>query len=337
VGEFLGRSHYKVFHTTGTAGHARRRRRGRPLLRPRPEQMLNAFGSAGTQSAGLWEFLREAADSKQLHTAHAAGAGLAAAYLAGTAHGRQPHPRRRQGLAAGMSRDADPSRLTDRLGTRWALAETSFKFHAACRTRIRRPMRCSSSCSSTLWQRRTSNASRARAPRARSTCSDRLSIRRPCTRPSSRSARARLIAVHAAPARRIRSPLQRPAVIAFRHKSRCASIRRSTPRTRRAGSARSWLRSRTAGGSKAASTHPRRSRQHAEPARARRQGATPGALPRRASEDEMRAIIARIWNLAEIGRVTTFLTPYNRMSRSNDVERTHHSLSSCSRMWQCHT
>ena len=38
-----------------------------------------------------------------------------------------------QGMAAGMSRDADPARLTDGLGTRWALAETSFKFHASCR------------------------------------------------------------------------------------------------------------------------------------------------------------------------------------------------------------
>ncbi len=36
-------------------------------------------------------------------------------------------------MAAGMSTDADPARLTDRLGTRWALAETSFKFHASCR------------------------------------------------------------------------------------------------------------------------------------------------------------------------------------------------------------
>ena len=36
-------------------------------------------------------------------------------------------------MAAGMSSDADASRLTDRLGTRWALAETSFKFHASCR------------------------------------------------------------------------------------------------------------------------------------------------------------------------------------------------------------
>ena len=39
----------------------------------------------------------------------------------------------KQGLAAGMSSDAVPSKLVDRLGTRWALAETSFKYHASCR------------------------------------------------------------------------------------------------------------------------------------------------------------------------------------------------------------
>jgi 2-methylcitrate dehydratase PrpD len=32
-----------------------------------------------------------------------------------------------------MSSDADASHLTDRLGSRWALAETSVKFHASCR------------------------------------------------------------------------------------------------------------------------------------------------------------------------------------------------------------
>src|SRR6185436_14666397 len=37
------------------------------------------------------------------------------------------------GMAAGMSSDADPARLTNRLGERWALLETSFKFHASCR------------------------------------------------------------------------------------------------------------------------------------------------------------------------------------------------------------
>jgi 2-methylcitrate dehydratase PrpD len=134
VGEFLGRSHYKVFHTTGTAGTLAAAAAAGRLLRLTPDQMLHAFGSAGTQSAGLWEFLREGADSKQLHCAHAAGAGLAAAYLA---HDGLTGASRildgDQGLAAGTSRDSDPSRLTDRLGTRWALTETSFKFHAACR------------------------------------------------------------------------------------------------------------------------------------------------------------------------------------------------------------
>lgn len=38
-----------------------------------------------------------------------------------------------QGMAAGMSSDADPSRLADGLGSRWALAEASVKFHASCR------------------------------------------------------------------------------------------------------------------------------------------------------------------------------------------------------------
>jgi len=134
VGEFLGRSHYKVFHTTGTAGTLAAAAAVGRLLRLSPEQMTHGFGSAGTQSAGLWEFLRDAADSKQLHTAHAAGAGLTAAYLAADGFtGAQRIFDGAQGMAAGMSSDADASRLADRLGTRWALAETSFKFHASCR------------------------------------------------------------------------------------------------------------------------------------------------------------------------------------------------------------
>ena len=134
VGEFLGRSHYKVFHTTGTAGTLAAAAAVGNLLGLDAAQMQHAFGSAGTQSAGLWEFLRTAADSKQLHTAHAAGAGLMAAYLAQDGFtGAADIFSGPQGMAAGMSRDADPARLTDGLGTRWATAETSFKWHASCR------------------------------------------------------------------------------------------------------------------------------------------------------------------------------------------------------------
>ncbi|MEO7246553.1 MAG: MmgE/PrpD family protein [Rubrivivax sp.] len=111
VGESLGRSHYRTFHTTGTAGTLAAAAAVGHLLRLTPEQMQHAFGSAGTQSAGL-----------------------TAAYLAqdGFTGARRIFDGP-QGLAAGMSSDADPSRLVDGLGTRWALAETSFKFHAACR------------------------------------------------------------------------------------------------------------------------------------------------------------------------------------------------------------
>lgn len=134
VGEFLGRSHYKTFHTTGTAGSLASAAAVGHLLRLSPELMLHAFGSAGTQSAGLWEFLRDAADSKQLHTAHAAGTGLMSAYLAQSGFtGAQHILEGKQGLAAGMSSDADPNCLIDRLGERWASAETSFKYHASCR------------------------------------------------------------------------------------------------------------------------------------------------------------------------------------------------------------
>jgi 2-methylcitrate dehydratase PrpD len=134
VGEFLGRSHYKVFHTTGTAGVLAAAAAAGRVLGLNPAQMSHAFGSAGTQAAGLWEFLRDGADSKQLHTAHAAAAGLASAYLARDGFtGARRVLDGAQGMAAGMSQDADPSRLVDRLGSRWALAETSFKYHASCR------------------------------------------------------------------------------------------------------------------------------------------------------------------------------------------------------------
>ncbi|WP_353235335.1 MmgE/PrpD family protein [Diaphorobacter ruginosibacter] len=134
VGEFLGRSHYRIFHTTGTAGTIAAAAAAGHLLELTPQQMQHAFGSAGTQAAGLWEFLRTAADSKQLHTAHAASAGLAAAYLAHDGFtGAQDIFTGPQGMAAGMSTDSDAGKLTDRLGERWATAETSFKWHASCR------------------------------------------------------------------------------------------------------------------------------------------------------------------------------------------------------------
>jgi 2-methylcitrate dehydratase PrpD len=134
VGTFLGRSHYQVFHTTGTAGTLAAAAAVAHLLGSDGETMLHALGSAGTQAAGLWEFLRDAADSKQLHTAKAAADGLLSAYVARDGlTGATSILEGQQGMAAGMSSDADPARLVEGLGERWAVLDTSFKFHASCR------------------------------------------------------------------------------------------------------------------------------------------------------------------------------------------------------------
>lgn len=134
IGEFLGRSHYRTFHTTGTVGTLAAAAGVARLLNLDGDQTLQALGSAGTQAAGLWEFLRDAADSKQLHTAKAAANGLLSAYIARDGFtGARRILEGTQGMAAGMSDDADPAKLVDSLGRRWAIAETSLKFHASCR------------------------------------------------------------------------------------------------------------------------------------------------------------------------------------------------------------
>ena len=134
IGEFMGRSHYRIFHTTATVGTLAAAVGVGKLLNFGKEQFINLLGTAGTQAAGLWEFLRDAADSKQLHTAKAAADGLLAAYLTEDGlTGARNILEGDQGMAAGMSSDSDPAKLSDRLGSRWALVETSFKFHASCR------------------------------------------------------------------------------------------------------------------------------------------------------------------------------------------------------------
>lgn len=134
IGEFLGRSHYRIFHTTGTVGTLAAAVAAGKLLDLDQDGFGHLLGSAGTQASGLWEFLRDAADSKQLHTAKAAADGVLAACLTAEGlTGARDILEGEQGLAAGLSTDADPRFLSDRLGERWAVAETSFKFHASCR------------------------------------------------------------------------------------------------------------------------------------------------------------------------------------------------------------
>ena len=96
---------------------SRRPRRSGGCCASRPSRCCTPSAPPGTQAAGLWEFLRDAADSKPLHTAHAAASGLTSAYLAADGFtGAKRILTGDQAMAAGMSKGADPQRLTDRLG-----------------------------------------------------------------------------------------------------------------------------------------------------------------------------------------------------------------------------
>lgn len=134
IGEFLGRSHYVHFHTTGTVGTLAAAAAVGRLIGLDAEGMRHALGTAGTKAAGLWEFLVTAADSKQVHTAGAASSGLMAAYAAreGITGARRIFDGA-HGMGAAMSTGADASWLSDGLGSRWATVETSYKWHASCR------------------------------------------------------------------------------------------------------------------------------------------------------------------------------------------------------------
>lgn len=133
VGRLLGREHYRIFHSTATAGTLGAAAAAAKLLNLDAEQTMNALGSAGTQAAGLWQFLATAADSKQVHCAHAAGTGLQSAFLAANgvtgAHDILLGP---QGLFSGMSKGTPDHNVLIPDG-KFEVDATSYKFHSSCR------------------------------------------------------------------------------------------------------------------------------------------------------------------------------------------------------------
>ncbi|MGI8475977.1 MAG: MmgE/PrpD family protein, partial [Thermomicrobiales bacterium] len=133
VGEAVNPSHYRFWHPTGTAATFGAAAAAGSLLRLDPGRMRDAFGSAGTQAAGLWEFNADGAMSKHLHPGKAAFNGVLAADLAGAGFtGASKILEGERGFFAAMSEGADPGRITDGLGERWQVGENGYKLHSCC-------------------------------------------------------------------------------------------------------------------------------------------------------------------------------------------------------------
>lgn len=134
LGEAAGQRHYDYWHTTGTCGTFAAAAAAGKLLGLDRVRLAAAFGSAGTQAAGLWEFLVDGAMSKQLHPAKAAHDGILSALLAERGFtGATRIFEGEKGFLRAMAEGGDPTRLTEGLGGgTFRIQGTSFKAHAAC-------------------------------------------------------------------------------------------------------------------------------------------------------------------------------------------------------------
>jgi 2-methylcitrate dehydratase PrpD len=133
VGRSLGPGHYALWHNTATAGVFGAAAAAADALQLSDEQATWALGNAGTQAAGLWQVRLEPVMSKQLHTGHAAWAGLTAALLARADFtGPRFILEGERGFFAALCPDAMPQRVLEPAAD-WLIHSTSFKPWPSCR------------------------------------------------------------------------------------------------------------------------------------------------------------------------------------------------------------
>ncbi len=134
VGMAVGPAHYKIWHNTATCGAFGSAMAIATLLNLSEDQCVHALGNAGTQAAGLWEFLDSGAMSKHLHAGHAAQSGLTSAQLAAVDFtGPATILEGDRGFFKAACPDAAPALVTANPDADWQLALTSIKPWPSCR------------------------------------------------------------------------------------------------------------------------------------------------------------------------------------------------------------
>lgn len=125
---------YYYWHLTGGAGAFGAAAAAGKLLKLNTQQMVYALGSAGTQSAGLFEFLIDGANSKTFHAGKAAYNGVLAALLSQkgfTAAERILEGEK--GFCRAMTKNPKLEKIVDGLGKDYKINENSFKPYTCCR------------------------------------------------------------------------------------------------------------------------------------------------------------------------------------------------------------
>jgi len=133
IGEAVTPSHYKIWHTTATCGTFGAAVAAGKLLKLNQIELTNALGNAGTQAAGLWEFLANGAMSKYLHTGKAAMNGVLSSLLAKKGFtGAIKILEGERGFCKAYSNEMHPEEKFKNLGKPFKILETSIKNYASC-------------------------------------------------------------------------------------------------------------------------------------------------------------------------------------------------------------
>ena len=137
VGEsFLGKSYYQGFHPTGTCGVFGAAAGCAALLGLDAKRTTYALGLAGSFPAGTQEWSTEGSWQKPLQAGHPAMLGILAALLAEKEFigARTVFEGPNGFIRAHSFKDIfDYGRITDTLGKKWEMMDTSIKVHACCR------------------------------------------------------------------------------------------------------------------------------------------------------------------------------------------------------------
>jgi len=134
IGEAVNPESYFYWHTTGTAGTLAAAAAAAKVLGLDTAQTVACLGSAGTQAAGLWEFIADGAMSKALHAGRAAQSGILSADLA--AEGFTAAKRILEGdkgFCRAMSPTPHFDKLSEGLGQSWRLDGNGYKAYTCCR------------------------------------------------------------------------------------------------------------------------------------------------------------------------------------------------------------
>lgn len=134
IAEAVTPSHYYYWHTTATCGTFGAMAAAANVYRLKPAEIVNALGNAGSQAAGLWEFLEDGAMTKHLHPGKAAMNGLLSVQLAGEGFtGASKILEGRKGFFRATAPQYHTEKVTEGLGLEYKILGNSYKIYPSCR------------------------------------------------------------------------------------------------------------------------------------------------------------------------------------------------------------